>query len=46
MKHDNDDFSELINQIRAERNALLENIQHNPRDESITHILNLYYCVI
>lgn len=38
MKHDNEDFTELINQIRSERNALLENVQHNARDESNYHI--------
>jgi deoxycytidylate deaminase len=34
IKHDGDDFSELTRQIQAEMNALLENVQHNARDES------------
>jgi hypothetical protein len=34
IKHDGDDFSELIRQVQADMNALSENVQHNARDES------------
>jgi hypothetical protein len=34
MKHDGDDFDDLLKITQAERNALLENVVHNMRDES------------